>query len=265
MSKLAAFFDSKDFAKMLAKGKEQTFLSPEDINDAIPAKMVDTLIIDEILMKLDEADIEIKSLDREDDDRQTEEGINLDKADQELSLEEKKELKSASTDPVKLYLKKMGSVALLTREGEVEIAKEIEEGEKEIVLSTLYSSHALAEIIKLKEKIVNTEDTATYVKELVRGLDENSTNKDIEKVKKTIFVLSDELEILLQEIVEEDGTFKKLSKEQEEHRQNIGEKLVELTEKSLIVLLSPLRNITSNSPNSMSNKIVFLNSWKLIL
>ena len=45
----------------------------------------------------------------------------------------------------------MGSVALLTREGEVEIAKEIEEGEKEIILSSLASSHALKEIVKLKE------------------------------------------------------------------------------------------------------------------
>ena len=75
-----------------------------------------------------------------------EEGIKFDGTEiieEALSKEEKAELRSASTDPVKLYLKRMGSVALLTREGEVEIAKEIEEGEKEIILSSLSSSHAL--------------------------------------------------------------------------------------------------------------------------
>jgi RNA polymerase primary sigma factor len=48
----------------------------------------------------------------------------------------------------------MGSVALLTREGEVKIAKEIEEGEKEIILSCLHSKHALEEIAALKDKVI---------------------------------------------------------------------------------------------------------------
>ena len=72
----------------------------------------------------------------------------------------------------------MGSVALLTREGEVKIAKEIEEGEKEIVLSCLKSKHALEEIVKLKEKILSAENESEYVKDLVRGLDDESSEKD---------------------------------------------------------------------------------------
>jgi RNA polymerase primary sigma factor len=73
-------------------------------------------------------------------------------AEDPLTVDEEAELRASSSDPVKLYLKKMGSVALLTREGEVKIAKEIEEGEKEIVLSCLKSKHALEEITKLKNK-----------------------------------------------------------------------------------------------------------------
>src|SRR5690606_39800457 len=103
---------------------------------------------------------------------------DLELIDEALSDAEEKELKASSSDPVKLYLKKMGSVALLTREGEVKIAKEIEEGEKEIVLSCLHSKHALEEIIKLKNRIIQAEEQNEFVKDLVRGLDDESTEKE---------------------------------------------------------------------------------------
>ena len=75
------------------------------------------------------------------------------------------------------------------KEGEVNIAKEIEEGEKEIVLSTLSSTHALSEIIKLKEKVESQENPNEFVKELVRGLDDESSQADIKKTTKKIFVV----------------------------------------------------------------------------
>ena len=77
----------------------------------------------------------------------------------------------------------MGSVALLTREGEVVIAKNIEEGEREIILSSLSSTHALKEIVKLKTKIENSENPNETVKELVRGLDDESSQPEIKKQK----------------------------------------------------------------------------------
>jgi RNA polymerase primary sigma factor len=58
-----------------------------------------------------------------------------------------------SNDPVRMYLRKMGSVSLLTREGEVEIAKRIEEGEKEILASVLSSTIAIREILDLGERL----------------------------------------------------------------------------------------------------------------
>ena len=147
MSSLAAFLKSKDCDKLLSKGKDQTFLTPEQINDAIPASIVAPEDLDEILLFIqgENIDIQVETTEEEDD------GIRLDGTEaieETLSREEKAELRSASTDPVKLYLKRMGSVALLTREGEVVIAKEIEEGEREIILSTLKSNHAMSEIVK---------------------------------------------------------------------------------------------------------------------
>ena len=109
----------------------------------------------------------------------------------------------------------MGSVALLTREGEVKIAKEIEEGEKEIVQSCMNSAHALVEISKLKEKVTAAEDQHEFVKDLVRGLDDESTKGAIEKVRKKIFEVCEDLEKELSGLIKEDGTLAKPAKSQE--------------------------------------------------
>ena len=185
MSVVGAFINSKEFSKLVIKGKDQSYLTPEEINDAIPASIEDATMIDEIMYKLQDASIQVQDQEVDED----EEGIRLDGTEiieEALSKEEKAELRSASTDPVKLYLKRMGSVALLTREGEVVIAKEIEEGEREIILSAL-SSHALKEIVKLKDKIEGQDNQNEFVKELVRGLDDESSQREINKTKDKIY------------------------------------------------------------------------------
>src|SRR2546430_24721 len=67
--------------------------------------------------------------------------------------EEEEDAYSKSNDPVRMYLRKMGSVSLLTREGEVEIAKRIEDGEKEVLEAVLHSSIAIKEIIQIGERL----------------------------------------------------------------------------------------------------------------
>src|SRR5205085_5833194 len=81
-------------------------------------------------------------------------------------------------DPVKLYLKKMGSVSLLTREGEVEIAKRIEEGEIEILRALLASKLGTLAIVDLGERL---ESARTKVKDVIRGVDEEVSIDDEKK------------------------------------------------------------------------------------
>src|SRR5262249_7249053 len=81
-------------------------------------------------------------------------------------------------DPVKLYLKKMGSVSLLTREGEVEIAKRIEEGEVEILRALLASKLGTLAIVDLGERL---ETQRTKVKDVIRGVDEEISVDDEKK------------------------------------------------------------------------------------
>ena len=74
-------------------------------------------------------------------------------ADEEEEEEPAEEPGGKSNDPVRLYLRKMGSVSLLTREGEVEIAKRIEEGEKEVLRALLACRLAVADILDIGNKL----------------------------------------------------------------------------------------------------------------
>ncbi len=244
MSVISAFLNSKDFSKLILKGKEQGFLTPEEINDAIPASIVDYHELDQLLAKLEDINININKLDEDEDEASVVEATELELIDEALSAQEEKELKSSSSDPVKLYLKKMGSVALLTREGEVKIAKEIEEGEKEIVLSCLHSKHALEEIVKLREKILAAEDQSEFVKDLVRGLDDESSEKDILKERERILTVCDHVQELLGEIVNEDGTLRKLTREENKTMELVESELVDLTFNRKIInsFTEPVKN-----------------------
>jgi RNA polymerase primary sigma factor len=226
MSVVVAFLNSREFSRLVMKGKDQTFLTPEEINDAIPANIVDPASIDQIMEKVEEARIQVKSpeLDEEEADK-----ASTEVAEDPLTIDEEAELRASSSDPVKLYLKKMGSVALLTREGEVKIAKEIEEGEKEIVLSCLKSKHALEEIVKLKSKVVQAEEQNEYVKDLVRGLDDESAEKEIHETRDRIYAVVEHVKDLLNQIVNEDGTLKRMENTEQKIMDKVGNELVDLT------------------------------------
>ncbi|MBY0518533.1 MAG: RNA polymerase sigma factor RpoD [Bacteriovoracaceae bacterium] len=226
MSVVVAFLNSKEFSRLLMKGKDQSYLTPEEINDAIPASIVDVLSIDMIMEKIDEARIIVRAPETDEEEA---EKAQPEAAEDPLAAAEEEELRTSSSDPVKLYLKKMGSVALLTREGEVKIAKEIEEGEKEIVLSCLKSKHALEEITKLKQRIQQAEEQNTFVNDLVRGLDDESTEKEVHEVRDRIYKVVDSVRDLLGVIVNEDGTLKKLIGEEQKIMLKVGDELVDLT------------------------------------
>ncbi len=226
MSVVIAFLNSREFSRLVMKGKDQSYLTPEEINDAIPANIVDPASLDQIMEKVEEARIQVKTPDLDEEEA---EKANTEVAEDPLSHDEEAELRASSSDPVKLYLKKMGSVALLTREGEVKIAKEIEEGEKEIVLSCLKSKHALEEIVKLKNRIVQAEEQNEFVKDLVRGLDDESTEKEIHDTRDRIYAVVEHVKDLLSKIVNEDGTLQRLDLDEQKMMTKVGDELVDLT------------------------------------
>ena len=105
----------------------------------------------------------------------------------EAEEEEEEDGASATNDPVRLYLRKMGSVALLTREGEVEIAKRIEDGEFRVLQVVLNSAVAIEEILDLGNQL---RQQKIRVKEVVKDADEDDVEFDenwhVERVCKVI-------------------------------------------------------------------------------
>src|SRR6185503_15159641 len=108
-----------------------------------------------------------------DDDDDDEDGEGAAKKDEEE--EEDLEGYTKTNDPVRMYLRKMGSVSLLTREGEVEIAKRIEEGERRVLQVVLNSSIAVEEIIELGNRL---KAAKIRIKDVVRDVDEEDAEFD---------------------------------------------------------------------------------------
>ncbi len=178
-SKLQAadFVPAKDLKKMVELGKVRGTLTFEEVNDLIPVDVIEAAKVDAVMDFLSDNDIEVeenlkaKSADDGDDDDAPGEEL-----DDFLKRKQKEEEASVrSIDPVKLYLRKMGSVSLLTREGEVEIAKRIEKGEEQIVAALLSCQLGVDSILGLSQKV---QDGQIRVKDMIRGVDEEISEED---------------------------------------------------------------------------------------
>ena len=173
----ADFLSPKDLKKILELGKVRGVLTFEEVNDLIPADIQDGPRVDAVMDFLGDNDIEVeetvkaKGADEADEDDQPGEEL-----DDFLKRKQKEEEASVrSIDPVKLYLRKMGSVSLLTREGEVEIAKRIEQGEEQIVAALLSCQLGVDAILGLSQKV---QDGQIRVKDMIRGVDEEISEED---------------------------------------------------------------------------------------
>src|SRR5918992_5049155 len=148
----------KEVKKLIDLGKEKGYLTYDDVNDMLPAEVVSPDQIDDVMSIFGEMDIEVVDSNQ----RVTLGGGGEDLADDE---EDEKEIEGESDgdsvgktgDPVRMYLREMGTVSLLSREGEVEIAKKIEVGEKKVIEEVLSSPLALTYILDLGEKLAQHE------------------------------------------------------------------------------------------------------------
>ena len=158
----------KAIKQLLAKGKKQGFLTYDDINELIPEEMLSPEQIDETLILFDENDIEVV-------DDKTKKKLITNKQKKPIKAKIADTDFGTVTDPVKMYLREMGLVTLLSREGEVEIAKKIEAGEQEVL-------HALLETITGAESIINLgeeiESENIRPKHVLRDVDEGDTYID---------------------------------------------------------------------------------------
>lgn len=168
----------EEIAKFVKLGKERGTLSIEEINDLLPPEIIAGTVLDSFMQALEANGIVISEHSEMAKEEESEEAFlaDPDKDDEEVDEEELQESEDVKgNDPVRLYLRKMGSVSLLTREGEVEIAKRIEKGEREIVRSMLLSPLGTYEIINLG---IRLDQGRIKVKSIFRGLEDEDTQYD---------------------------------------------------------------------------------------
>ncbi|MDQ3262644.1 MAG: RNA polymerase sigma factor RpoD [Myxococcota bacterium] len=148
--------DRKEVKDLLEAGRQKGFLTYDEVNDALPADIVSSEQIDDVMSMFGDNDIEIVDAQKAAQAAEAKPAtvtVDQEQVEEEEEKEEEDEPGAKSNDPVRLYLRKMGSVSLLTREGEVEIAKRIEEGEKEVLRALLACRVAVADILDIGNKL----------------------------------------------------------------------------------------------------------------
>ena len=161
----------KAILDLLAKGKKQGYLTYDEINEMLPEDMLSPEQIDETFMMFDDNEIQII------DQKKKKTVVKLKKTkEKKVKRTETRDSDFGTvTDPVKMYLREMGLVTLLSREGEVEIAKKIEAGEQEVLHALLETTVGVENIIDLGNEI---ESGAIRPKYVLRDIDEGDTYVD---------------------------------------------------------------------------------------
>ncbi|MGK5082773.1 RNA polymerase sigma factor RpoD [Bdellovibrionota bacterium FG-1] len=183
----SSLLKNKEIKKLIDMGVQRGYLTFVEVNELLPPEVITPDAIDEVMSLLGENEIEVidttkrPKSDEESEEEGEEAPLGMGAAGPEGG--EAAETPAVAeyargADPVKLYLKKMGSVSLLTREGEVEIAKRIEEGEVEILRALLASKLGTLAIVDLGERL---ETARTKVKDVIRGVDEEVSIDDEKK------------------------------------------------------------------------------------
>jgi RNA polymerase primary sigma factor len=180
---------NEEIQRFIALFKQKGDLTYEEINETLPLEFVSSAALDLFMQSLDANGVKITEPSTQKGTSGQAEGFLLDESQQAEEEEEVEEEADdiRGNDPVRLYLRKMGSVSLLTREGEVEIARRIEMGEREIVRAILLSPVGTLEIIQLGQRL---DAGRIKIKSIFRGLEDEETKYDekeyIEKIHELI-------------------------------------------------------------------------------
>jgi RNA polymerase primary sigma factor len=164
----------KKLDKLIEKGKRQGQLTYDEIYEMLPEDLLLPEKIDETLMVFDDMDIKILDSDAK-VLKPKEETFDKRKGFENEAVVGSTADFGTVTDPVKMYLREMGLVTLLSREGEIEIAKKIEAGEQEVLRAMLETTIGTESILALAD---NIEIGNLRAKHVLRDIDEGDTYVD---------------------------------------------------------------------------------------
>jgi len=174
----------EEIQRFIKISKENGEVSIAEINELLPPEIILASVLDSFMRALEVNGVNITEV-SENSDSEDDDDLNLFSSTKAKKKAKKEETKA--NDPVRLYLRKMGSVSLLTREGEVEIARRIEDGERAIVQAILFSPIGAREIIDLGTRL---DSGKIKLKAIFRGLEDEETQYEekeyIEKIHELI-------------------------------------------------------------------------------
>ena len=133
------------FQKLIDLGKEKGYVLYDDVAELVPEELTSGPELDDLLAGLDEAGVDLLEEPRIDERKEAEED--------EFSEADYGDVSEKTNDPVRMYLREMGAVSLLTREGEIELAKRIEHGQKVAMRALSRSPLIMREILEIAREV----------------------------------------------------------------------------------------------------------------
>ena len=250
MSNLGEFSQSNEIGQLVLKGKEKGYVTYEDVNNALPSNFIAPEQIDGLMNVFGENDIHVVDSDSAGKKLVSENRTSEEKeaAQSDNSSATKSESVSID-DPVRMYLREMGTISLLTREGEVTIAKKIEDGQHEVIASVSSCSITLKEIVQLGEQTKRGEINLFDVvltnepEEKKIQIEAKETKKFLNEIK--IFKTTTKKFTTLQSKI----TSKLTDKAREKHEQQ------EINQKSLLKKSMRSMKLTPNTMDDIIEKI----------
>jgi RNA polymerase primary sigma factor len=238
----------REVQKLIDLGREKGFLTYDEVNDALPPEMVTSDQIDDLMELLAGESIEVVvAANQAKGDARSPSQRPSSRPQQSDAPPRTSEFPSMppavmedadatkSSDPVRMYLRKMGSVSLLTREGEVEIAKRIEDGEATVFQVIINSRVGIAEILDIGENLKKGKIRAKDVVRDIEPLEEGQEINEEEIIKRVMRILDKvkRLEAQNAKVREELATGKK----QSDKAKRLAEGQIEQTNKDIVLTL----------------------------
>jgi RNA polymerase primary sigma factor len=181
---------AKELKELMDLGKQRGYLTFDEVNDILPSDMVSPEQLDEVMMMFGDQDIEL--VDEASNIKIAKATVEKEKVEEEVDTDAGY---SRGNDPVRMYLRKMGSVSLLTRDGEVDIAKRIEEGDKQVFNAVIKTPVAIKEILNLGEAIkkgqVKLKNAVKDYEDEDAEYDEEAAIRNVAKLVSRIKALND--------------------------------------------------------------------------
>ena len=167
--------------QLISIGKEKGYLLYDEVNELLPADITSSDELDDLFSTFGSAGIEV--VDSEKTYREEKLLDRTGEGAEELELDLTPGALDKTNDPVRMYLREMGTVPLLTREGEVEIAKRIERGKLAVIKSISRTPTVARAIMQMGDQLKNDERS---IRELVIFNDEEITDEKIDDRKRQV-------------------------------------------------------------------------------